>query len=152
LINGEIILIIIGTGDPTLHMPIPLSPSQKGQLKLRTEKIRILAKKEMIGTDKISEIVNKIASGYNPEKIILFGSYATGNPNEDSDLDLFVIKDTDLPRPQRTVQVRKMIYGSMIPIDLIVYTPKEIDESKENRFSFVYEVLNTGKTLYERAS
>lgn len=106
----------------------------------------------MIGKDKILEIVNKIASGYNPDKIILFGSYATGNPNEDSDLDLFVIKDTDLPRPQRTVQVRKMLYGSMIPIDLIVYTPKEIDESKENRFSFVYKVLNTGKTLYERAS
>ena len=39
----------------------------------------------MIGTDKISEIVNKIASGYNPDKIILFGSYAKGNPNEDSD-------------------------------------------------------------------
>ncbi len=106
----------------------------------------------MIETDKMSEIVNKIVSGYNPEKIILFGSYATGNPNEDSDLDLFVIKDTDLPRPQRTVQVRKMIYGSMIPIDLIVYTPKEIDESKDNKFGFVYEVLNTGKILYERAS
>jgi predicted nucleotidyltransferase len=106
----------------------------------------------MIDKDKISEIVKKIASGYNPDKIILFGSYASGNPNDDSDLDLFVIKDTDLPRPQRTVQVRKMLYGSMIPIDLIVYTPKEIDESKENRFSFVYEVLNTGKTLYERAS
>ena len=106
----------------------------------------------MIGADKISEIVNKIAAGYNPDKIILFSSYATGSPNEDSDLDLFVIKDTDLPRPQRTVQVRKMLYGSMIPIDLIVYTPKEINESKKNRFSFVYEVLNTGKTLYERAS
>jgi len=106
----------------------------------------------MIGTDKISEIVNKISSGYNPEKIILFGSYANGNPNEDSDLDLFVIKETDLPRPQRTAQVRKMIYGSMNPIDLIVYTPKEIDESKENKFGFVYEVLNTEKTLYERAS
>jgi len=104
----------------------------------------------MIGRDKISEIVNKIASGYNPDKIILFGSYATGNPNEDSDLDLFVIKDTDLPRPMRAVQVRKMLYGAMIPIDLIVYTPKEIDESKENRYSFVYKVLNTGKTLYER--
>ena len=106
----------------------------------------------MIGKEKISEIVNKIASGYNPDKIILFGSYATGNPNEDSDLDLFVIKDTDLPRPQRTVKVRKMLYGSMIPIDLIVFTPKEIDESKENKFSFVYEVLITGKTLYERES
>ena len=86
------------------------------------------------------------------ERIILFGSYAAGNPNDDSDLDLFVIKETDLPRPQRTVQVRKMLYGSMIPIDLIVYTPKEIDESKENKFSFVYKVLNTGKTLYERES
>jgi predicted nucleotidyltransferase len=105
----------------------------------------------MIGRDKISEIVNKIAIGYKPDKIILFGSYATGNPDENSDLDLFVIKDTDLPRPLRAVQVRKMLYGSMIPIDLIVYTPKEIDESKGNRFSFVYEVLKSGKTLYERA-
>jgi len=69
----------------------------------------------------------------NPDKIILFGSYATGNPNENSDLDLFVIKETDFPRPQRTVQVRKMLYGSMVPIDLIVYTPKEIEESKENK-------------------
>jgi predicted nucleotidyltransferase len=106
----------------------------------------------MIETDKISEIVNKIARGYNPEKIILFGSYALGNPNEDSDLDLFIIKDTDLPRPQRTMHVRKIIYGSLIPIDLIVYTPKEIDESKGNIYGFVYEVLTTGKTLYERAS
>jgi uncharacterized protein len=108
--------------------------------------------KEMIGTDKISEIVNKIASGYSPDKIILFGSYATGNSNEDSDLDLLIIKETDLPRPLRSAQVRKMLYGSMIPIDLIVYTPKEIDESKGNIFSFVYKVLNNGKTLYERAS
>lgn len=106
----------------------------------------------MIEKEKIAEIVSKIASGYNPDKIILFGSYATGNANENSDLDLFVIKDTDIPRPQRTIQVRRMLYGSMIPIDLIVYTPKEIDESKENRFGFVYEVLITGKTLYERPS
>jgi len=52
-----------------------------------------------------------------------------------------------LPRPQRAVHVRKMIYGSMIPIDLIVYTPKEIDEAKGNKFGFVYKVLNTGRTL-----
>jgi predicted nucleotidyltransferase len=93
-----------------------------------------------------------IASGYNPEKIILFGSFANGNPDENSDLDLFIIKDTKLSRPERTVQVRKLLYGARIPIDLIVYTPKEIEESKENRFSFVHEVLKTGKTLYEQAS
>ena len=106
----------------------------------------------MIGSDKIADIVTKIVSGYNPEKIILFGSYATGKPTEDSDLDLMIIKATDLSRPQRTVQVRKMLYGAMVPIDLIVYTPQEIAESKDNIFSFVSEVLNTGKTLYERAS
>ena len=106
----------------------------------------------MIGNDIIADIVTKIVSGDNPDKIILFGSYATGKPTEDSDLDLMVIKATDLPRPQRTVQVRKMLYGAMVPIDLIVYTPKEIAESKDNIFSFVSEVLNTGKTLYERAS
>ena len=106
----------------------------------------------MIEKDKISEIVNKIVFGYNPEKIILFGSYASGNPNENSDLDLFVIKETDVPRPERTMQVRKMIYASMVPVDLIVYTPNEIEESKNNKYSFVYAVLNTGKTLYERAS
>ena len=104
----------------------------------------------MIVTEKISEIVNKIAFGYKPDKIILFGSYAVGNADENSDLDLLVIKDTDLPRPQRAVLVRKMLYGAMVPIDLIVYTPKEIEEAKDNEFSFVYKVMHTGKTLYER--
>ena len=106
----------------------------------------------MIAKEKISEIVNKIASGYDPDKIILFGSYAAGYPNENSDLDLFIIKDSDLPRPQRSVQVRKLLFGSMVPIDLIVYTPKELEESKKSHYSFVNEVLNSGKTLYERVS
>lgn len=106
----------------------------------------------MIEANKITEIVNKIASGYKPEKIIIFGSYAKGKATDDSDLDLFVSKDTDLPRPLRTVQVRKMIYGSMVPIDLIVYTPQEIADSKDKKYGFVCEVLNTGKTLYERAN
>ena len=106
----------------------------------------------MIGSEKIADVVAKIVSGYNPDKIILFGSYAGGKPTEDSDLDLLVIKSSELPRPQRTVHVRKMLYGAMIPIDLIVYTPQEIAESKENKFSFVNEVLNTGMTIYERVN
>lgn len=106
----------------------------------------------MINSNKMSEIVNKIVYGYNPDKIILFGSYAKGNPNEDSDLDLFVIKDSDLSRPERAIQVRKLLYGSMVPIDLIVYTPNEIKESKNNKHGLVYEVLKYGKTIYERVN
>ena len=52
----------------------------------------------MIEKDKISEIINKIARDYDPDKIILFGSSATGNVNENSDLDLVVIEETDIPR------------------------------------------------------
>lgn len=106
----------------------------------------------MIGVEKISEIVKKIATGYKPDKIILIGSYASGTPNENSDLDLIIIKDSNLPRPERTIQVRKLIFGSMVPIDLIVYTPEEIKESIDNQYSFIFKALKTGKTLYERAS
>jgi uncharacterized protein len=106
----------------------------------------------MITEKKISEIVKKIASGYNPEKIILFGSYASGTAVEDSDIDIFVIKDSVLPRPQRTMQLRRMLLGSQIPMDLIVYTPSEVDKEKDEKYSFVYEVLNSGKTVYERKS
>jgi uncharacterized protein len=104
----------------------------------------------MITENKISEIVKKIASGYNPEKIILFGSYASGTAAENSDIDIFVIKDSELPRPQRTMQLRRMLIGSQIPMDLIVYTPSEVDKEKDEKYSFVYEVLNSGKTVYER--
>lgn len=106
----------------------------------------------MIEEKKIAEIVQKLALGYDPEKIILFGSYAKGMPNENSDLDLFIIKNSNLSRPDRAVEARRFLYGSAVPIDLIVYTPSEILESKKMNLGFVNEVLNSGKTLYERAN
>jgi predicted nucleotidyltransferase len=105
---------------------------------------------ELITEKKLIEIIDKISSNYNPEKIILFGSYAKGNPGEASDIDLFIIKDSILPRYKRGLEVRRLLYGSMIPIDLLVYTPKEIDLQKDKKYSFVYEVLNTGRVVYER--
>ncbi|MBE0639968.1 MAG: nucleotidyltransferase domain-containing protein, partial [Bacteroidales bacterium] len=94
--------------------------------------------------------VRKIASGYDPEKIILFGSYASGTASDDSDIDIFVVKDTELPRPRRTIQLRRMIPGAQIPMDLIGYTTNEVENEKDEKYSFVYEVLNSGKTADER--
>ena len=105
---------------------------------------------ELITEKKLIEIIDKISSNYNPEKIILFGSYAKGNPGEASDIDLFIIKDSILPRYKRGLEVRRLLYGSMIPIDLLVYTPKEIEGQKDKKYSFVHEVLNTGRVVYER--
>jgi predicted nucleotidyltransferase len=106
----------------------------------------------MISEEKIQEIIIKIVKGYDPEKIILFGSYAAGGANENSDLDLFVVKNTEVSRPLRTIQVRKLLFGAMVPIDLVVFSPEEIDKMKNNKYSLVYEVMNSGKIIYERSN
>ena len=105
----------------------------------------------MIGRDKISEIVKKIASGYDPDKIILFGSYAEGNPDKDSDLDLLIIQETNLSPHKRGLDIRLSLIGSKVPIDILVYTKAEFEKEKNEKFSFIYSALKTSEILYERA-
>ncbi|NVO10279.1 MAG: nucleotidyltransferase domain-containing protein [Bacteroidales bacterium] len=104
----------------------------------------------MIETNKIDDIVSRIATKFNPDKIILFGSYAAGNPNSDSDVDLLVIKDTDLPRHKRSFDIQKFLIGSMIPMDILVYTSKEFEQEKNEKSSFLFSAIKTSKILYER--
>ncbi|MCL4484646.1 MAG: nucleotidyltransferase domain-containing protein [Bacteroidetes bacterium] len=104
----------------------------------------------MIETTKINEIVNRIAIRFNPDKIILFGSYAAGNPNNDSDIDLLIIKDTDLPRHKRSFDIQKSLIGSMIPMDILVYTTKEFEQERKEKSSFLFSAIKTSKILYER--
>jgi predicted nucleotidyltransferase len=104
----------------------------------------------MIENSKINEIVNKIALNFNPDKIFLFGSYASGSPNRDSDLDLLIIQNSKLPRHRRVFEIRKSLIGSMIPLDIIVYTPEEFESEKDNKFSFINHAIKTSKLLYER--
>jgi len=73
----------------------------------------------------IKEIVGILTEKYKPEKIILFGSYAYGNPTEDSDIDLLIIKETDKKRRvDRFVEVKRIIFNSKIriPISPLVLT------------------------------
>lgn len=105
--------------------------------------------KYMIETTKINDIVALIAAKFNPDKIILFGSYATDTPSEDSDLDLLIIKDTDLPQHKRSFDIQKSLIGSMIPIDILVYTNKEFEQEKDVKYSFINSVIKTSKIVYE---
>ena len=104
----------------------------------------------MIESKMIDDIVKRIAIKFNPDKIILFGSYATGNPNNDSDIDLLIIKDSDLPRHKRSFDIQKSLIGSMIPMDILVYTTKEFEQEKKEKSSFLYSAIKTSKILYER--
>ena len=104
----------------------------------------------MIETTKINDIVNKIAVRFNPDKIILFGSYAGGNPTNDSDLDLLIIQETELPRHRRSFDIQKSLIGSMVPMDILVYTTQEFEQEKNKKNSFIYSAIQTSKILYER--
>ncbi len=70
----------------------------------------------------LSSIVNKIATNINPDKIYLFSSYSIGQANEDSDIDLLVIKDTDEPKYKRSIEIQRLLIGTKLPVDVIVYT------------------------------
>lgn len=104
----------------------------------------------MITQKKIREITNKIIRNYDPDKIILFGSYASGTAAEHSDIDLFIVKDTELPRIKRSLQIRLLLFGSKIPIDILVFTPQEVEKSVNIKYSITNEVMNKGKVLYEK--
>ena len=104
----------------------------------------------MIEDSKISLIVSKIKTQFDPDKIILFGSFAAGNQNDDSDLDLLIVKDTDLPIHQRSNEIRFQLIGSMIPMDILVYTKEEFEHEKNQKYSFLFKALKNSKKLYER--
>lgn len=106
----------------------------------------------MIDKSKIDEIVDKIVKGFNPEKIILFGSYAAGNPNNDSDLDLLIVQETDLPAHRRAIDMRLSLIGSKVPMDILVYTSSEFNEDKNKQNSFIYSAIQNSEILYERTT
>lgn len=104
----------------------------------------------MITDKKIEEIISKIIRNYDPDKIILFGSYAKGTANEDSDLDLIIVKNTDKPKHKRGKEVRKFLLGSLIPMDLKVYTPDEFENERSSDFSFLNSAIKDSLIVYER--
>lgn len=102
----------------------------------------------MISKEKIDEAVKRIVENVHPDKIILFGSYAYGKPDKDSDIDILVIKNMDIPRHKRSREIKKYLRGLKIPIDIIVYSQDEIEEWKDTKHAFINEVMEQGKVLY----
>ena len=105
----------------------------------------------MVTQSQINEIVKRIVDNYHPDKIILFGSYAYGNPTKDSDVDLLVIKNDDAPKIERNRKVRKFLRDMIIPIDVIVKTNEEFNKFKNIIGTIVYPAAKHGKIIYESA-
>ena len=99
----------------------------------------------------LDEIVRRIVSALDPERIILFGSYAGGVPHADSDVDLFVVMETDLPPAQRELAVCRLLRPRPFPVDIIVKTPAEMDNGARQQDGFLTEIVTEGEVLYERS-
>ncbi|MBI2829610.1 MAG: nucleotidyltransferase domain-containing protein [Chloroflexi bacterium] len=100
----------------------------------------------------IQEVVEKIKTEYKPEKIILYGSYAYGNPTRDSDIDLFIVKESCEDQIARYVKVKRLIYRPerRVSVSPLVYTPGELADRLRVGDAFVEEILNRGEVLYAR--
>ena len=98
----------------------------------------------------IEEIVRKITEAFRPRRIVLFGSRARGDTCPDSDLDLMVEMETDEPPAQR-VRVINALFGlHRWAMDLVVYTPQEVQQQRQYRNSLIQVIESEGKILYEQ--
>jgi len=102
----------------------------------------------MVTRRQIEELSNRIATRFHPEKIVLFGSYASGQPTEDSDVDLLVVMPFSGRSVDQAVEIR-METRSSFPVDLIVRTPEAVLERLRLGDTFISGILNAGRVLYE---
>ncbi len=98
----------------------------------------------------IQKIADIIAEKFNPDRIILFGSYAYGLPRRGSDVDLLVVMDTDKGVIDVALEIRLSLPLRSFGLDLIVRTPGEIERRLQMGDRFITEITTLGKVLYER--
>jgi predicted nucleotidyltransferase len=102
----------------------------------------------MVEMKRIKDLTSQIAREFNPDKIILFGSYAYGSPRSDSDVDLLVVMPFNGNPVGKAAEVIKKI-NPRFSVDLLVRRPQDIDFRLANNDCFMREVIERGRTLYE---
>ena len=108
-------------------------------------------KRKRIPQRAINQVVKQIVGEFKPQKIILFGSYARGNPRPESDVDMLVVMETRLREVQQAIQICQQV-EYRFGLDLIVHTPKYLSERMKMGDWFVRDILKEGKVLYESSS
>jgi predicted nucleotidyltransferase len=102
----------------------------------------------VVSHEDIEQAVEEIVRQFAPERVLLFGSYAYGEPTPDSDVDLLVTMDMDVRPVDQAVAIRQAVRFPF-PLDLLVRTPQQIEERLQLNDPFFKEVLTRGVLLYE---
>ena len=100
----------------------------------------------------LRKMTSRLVQEFQPEQIILFGSYAWGTPDKDSDIDLYVIVPDSSERPvQRARRGRACLGDMLVAKDILVRTRAEVDKYRNVYASLECQVLEKGRILYERS-
>jgi uncharacterized protein len=102
----------------------------------------------------IQEIVDAVVATGDPEQVIVFGSAARGDAGPDSDVDLLVVeKESAFPDGSRRAEssrIRRALWRFLVPIDVLLVTPEEVDKWKDSVNHVIARSLREGKVIYDR--
>jgi uncharacterized protein len=106
----------------------------------------------MIARQVIKKVIAQLVKTYHPLSIYLFGSYAWGSPNDDSDLDLLIVVDhTDQDVYDRPVAGHHALWGLGISKDLLVYTKKEFEKEAKDSTTLCHKIGKSGIKVYAKS-
>jgi len=98
----------------------------------------------------LDHVTRKIVERFNPRRVVLFGSRARGEAKEDSDFDLFVEMETSEKPPERVAQITALFGLRPWSMDVVVYTPEEVNRLREVNGTLLSVIESEGKVLYAR--
>ncbi|MBI5208280.1 MAG: nucleotidyltransferase domain-containing protein [Candidatus Firestonebacteria bacterium] len=104
----------------------------------------------MLNREDINNVIINIKKITNPKKIFLFGSYAKGEANEYSDIDILVVDDSAKNKHQIALEISEKLFPRNYSLDLIVVSPEEIEKKQTLKLDFWIDILKNGKLLYVR--
>jgi len=102
--------------------------------------------------DILNDAVRRIVNGFHPDKIILFGSYVTGQPTDDSDLDILIVMPVTGSSREKANEIDLALGDRMLPMDLIVVTPEQFERQKDMMGTIIREAVLEGRVVYEQAA
>lgn len=106
----------------------------------------------MIVEEDIARVVDRITAMCDPDEVWVFGSYAKGSQTDKSDLDIVVVKPSELPRQLRGRNVSAALMQVAFGLDLLYLTPEEVAEELASPYSLLSTVMPTAKLVYRRES
>jgi len=109
----------------------------------------VTEKRIMIAAKNIRELTERIVHEFHPDRVILFGSYANGNPGPDSDVDLLVILPFEGKNFRKSLEILNRV-NPRFPVDLIARRPDDTARRYREGDPLIREALDHGQVLHER--